>query len=59
MTKFLISLSYLKSAAAWIETRAKNSYDELFELKDGKAYFKYNKDKTVCFTCSRIFEKRI
>lgn len=36
-----------KAAAAWIETRAKNSYDELFELKDGKAYFKYNKDKTA------------
>ncbi|MBT1345185.1 hypothetical protein FCM49_03625 [Mycoplasma bovis] len=36
-----------KAAATWIETRAKNNYDELFELKDGKAYFKYNKDKTA------------
>ncbi len=36
-----------KAAAAWIETRAKNNYDELFELKDGKAYFKHNKDKTA------------
>ncbi|MBT1349198.1 hypothetical protein FCM06_02335 [Mycoplasma bovis] len=36
-----------KAAATWIETRAKNNYDELFELKDGKAYFKHNKDKTA------------
>ncbi len=36
-----------KAAATWIETRAKNNYDELFELKDGKAYFKYNNDKTA------------
>ncbi|TKA59097.1 hypothetical protein MBOVa_5190 [Mycoplasmopsis bovis 8790] len=36
-----------KDAATWIETRAKNNYDELFELKDGKAYFKHNNDKTA------------
>lgn len=36
-----------KAAATWIETRAKNNYDELFELKDGKAYFKHNKEKTA------------
>nr|WP_280124714.1 hypothetical protein [Mycoplasmopsis bovis] len=48
-----------KAAAAWIETRAKNSYDELFELKDGKAYFKYNKDKTAASLVLEYLKKRI
>nr|WP_307925291.1 hypothetical protein [Mycoplasmopsis bovis] len=48
-----------KAAATWIETRAKNNYDELFELKDGKAYFKHNKEKTAASLVLRIFEKRI
>ncbi len=47
-----------KAAATWIETRAKNNYDELFELKDGKAYFKYNQDKTAASLVLEYLKKQ-
>lgn len=47
-----------KAAATWIETRAKNNYDELFELKDGKAYFKHNKDKTAASLVLEYLKKQ-
>ncbi len=47
-----------KAAATWIETRAKNNYDELFELKDGKAYFKHNNDKTAASLVLEYLKKQ-
>lgn len=47
-----------KATATWIETRAKNNYDELFELKDGKAYFKHNKDKTAASLVLEYLKKQ-
>ncbi len=47
-----------KAAATWIETRAKNNYDELFELKDGKAYFKHNKNKTAASLVLEYLKKQ-
>ncbi|MCE6115089.1 HinT-interacting membrane complex protein P80 [Mycoplasmopsis agalactiae] len=47
-----------KDASTWIENRAKNNYDELFEMKDGKAYFKYNKDKTAASLVLEYLKKQ-
>ncbi|CBH40426.1 HinT-interacting membrane complex protein P80 [Mycoplasmopsis agalactiae] len=47
-----------KDASTWIENRAKNNYDELLEMKDGKAYFKYNKDKTAASLVLEYLKKQ-
>ncbi|CAL58895.1 Conserved hypothetical protein [Mycoplasmopsis agalactiae PG2] len=47
-----------KDASTWIENRAKNNYDELFEMKDGKAYFKHNNTKTAASLVLEYLKKQ-
>ncbi|UUM25725.1 hypothetical protein NQV05_01040 [Mycoplasmopsis agalactiae] len=47
-----------KDASTWIENRAKNNYDELLVMKDGKAYFKHNQDKTAASLVLEYLKKQ-
>ncbi|MCE6061484.1 hypothetical protein J8A71_00980 [Mycoplasmopsis agalactiae] len=47
-----------KDASTWIENRAKNNYDELLVMKDGKAYFKHNPNKTAASLVLEYLKKQ-
>lgn len=47
-----------KDASTWIENRAKNNYDELLVMKDGKAYFKHNQNKTAASLVLEYLKKQ-
>ncbi|EIN15006.1 Hypothetical protein, predicted transmembrane protein [Mycoplasmopsis agalactiae 14628] len=47
-----------KDVSTWIENRAKNNYDELLVMKDGKAYFKYNQNKTAASLVLEYLKKQ-